>query len=925
MKELSEINKIIEELNRRHSDSILLGLGQLTKQQMNFLEKKTKLAIRTFQKSEIVNKDNSYCVSLYAVYFAKYIYNDNRFWENLSLYLGFDEEIVKAVFILAMKKTYETKSWPFYRSSRNEYVETIRMHSIVGNDHSGDNIVYAFYLVYLKDFQKNVTEDKLNLFFPFLDEVFKPLSILEDSNHSAVYNGVAYVRGLMPKSFARAYNVNNEAVKTIIKQFFSYFDKLHNKKYSNPKIDSDILNKLQKSFERNNNFNNDYTRVFVQKNTTIEKAKPVVEYHRKSTAVTIPSHFINFRAEERKSAEVIFYDRDKVIKKHALKIEDGAIGWHTDTFSQYLKSRLTQFRYEIRKLSTSEITYDSGELYYKSTIEKTEEINKKSAELPDVYKCLPNNIKTSVSLNNLRCGNVYSIKQVDGLAIKHAYVINDCGQSLFFMRDNTEITINEKTFVASDTKRTVTIKNSQTFDGVKLVNKKAEHTIFTGKDMLFSARLCSPYDLSDLAITINATEIDGMKLRSEFLKEILLEDQGVLKYYFNLTDYYLDGKNSIEISLKFGWYTLTLFKNDFYYYSEMPIQQETVEFDNKPFYYLTISPELSVASINDKEIVVENKALSYKLKLARQFNDNTRILKSNEVVDGTLLTMTDVIISDAEKRELIQTCYDKHYLIVEECTHDFYESKGTSVIIEEIKNQEKNFTRRLTENLEKVDLYFIELLSTELHLVLNGNIPDSFITKRYISPLLQSVNLDFLDRLTAKNIIKFLNVVNPQFDNTDIEIEYKVIEAKSKRKKEISSFINQLSARRRNVAYYLSTIAANTTLSRVETMSALKKLSANHSNKERKDYLESIDWFREFLYDNPLDLSLIQLETFIDMFLFYAHELDIPTIARKLNKIEHTAHSLSDDFDQNERSYIRNRLNEIAKLFEIEIIVKQLG
>lgn len=57
------------------------------------------------------------------------------------------------------------------------------------------------------------------------------------------------------------------------------------------------------------------------------------------------------------------------------------------------------------------------------------------------------------------------------------------------------------------------------------------------------------------------------------------------------------------------------------------------------------------------------------------------------------------------------------------------------------------------------------------------------------------------------------------------------------------------------------------------------------------------------------------------MFLFYTQEIDIPTIAKKLNKIEHSTHSLSDSFNYNERNYIRTRLNEIAKLFEIDIFV----
>lgn len=90
MNELSEIKKITEELKYNYSNSMLLGLGKVTEKQLNFLEKKTKSAIRSFQRTEFINRENSYIVSLYAVYFAKYIYDGNRFWENLSLNLRLD-------------------------------------------------------------------------------------------------------------------------------------------------------------------------------------------------------------------------------------------------------------------------------------------------------------------------------------------------------------------------------------------------------------------------------------------------------------------------------------------------------------------------------------------------------------------------------------------------------------------------------------------------------------------------------------------------------------------------------------------------------------------------------------------------------------------------------------------------------------------
>lgn len=86
-------------------------------------------------------------MSVFAVHYAKHIYYSGRYWEDLSTSLGFDKTFIREAFIAAMKYTYKKENWEFYKSTRNEYVETIRMHSIIGNDHTGDNIIYAFSLV----------------------------------------------------------------------------------------------------------------------------------------------------------------------------------------------------------------------------------------------------------------------------------------------------------------------------------------------------------------------------------------------------------------------------------------------------------------------------------------------------------------------------------------------------------------------------------------------------------------------------------------------------------------------------------------------------------------------------------------------------------------------------------------------------------
>lgn len=69
-----------------------------------------------------------------------------RFWVRRKIRAGF--------IIEAMKITCK-QMLGFYQATRNEYVETIRMHGVIGNDSSGDKIIYALYVMYLEDLKSN--------------------------------------------------------------------------------------------------------------------------------------------------------------------------------------------------------------------------------------------------------------------------------------------------------------------------------------------------------------------------------------------------------------------------------------------------------------------------------------------------------------------------------------------------------------------------------------------------------------------------------------------------------------------------------------------------------------------------------------------------------------------------------------------------
>ena len=215
MDTLTPIFDQIKKKEKRYSEKTLVGLIDVSADEYNSLEIKAKEIMAGYKYHPHIFQAQSDILSVYAILFDVHKYTGDRFWESIAMRFGFDEKYVRDVIIEAMKITYESRCWSFYQTTRNEYVETIRMHGVIGNDSSGDKIIYALYVMYLKDFEKEVTNEKLDFFFPYLRKIFKNHeNSADDIATNYDLNGVAYIRGQLPKSFMHAFLVNTSAVAT---------------------------------------------------------------------------------------------------------------------------------------------------------------------------------------------------------------------------------------------------------------------------------------------------------------------------------------------------------------------------------------------------------------------------------------------------------------------------------------------------------------------------------------------------------------------------------------------------------------------------------------------------------------------------------------------------------------------------------------
>ncbi|GEN50365.1 hypothetical protein [Alkalibacterium pelagium] len=922
MEELNIIKNEINKVKTHYSDSLLLGLVNLNTTQIDHLEKRAVTSLRSYSQKGLLRVEESYYLSLYAVHYAKHLYSSGRYWEDLSSTLGFDEGIIREAFITAMKYTYKKEKWAFYRTTRNEYVETIRMHSVIGNDHSGDNIIYGFYLVYLKDFETQVTKEKLDLFFPYLKEIFQPFESTDEGEYVNTYNGIAYVRGLMPKSFARAFNINDQAVGALIEQMFIYFDTLNNNTLLPASFDGYLKKKIEASMASNNNFINDYTKPLVKNRRKNQGITEVVTQSYKGTEINIPSHFIDFKSNERHKADVIFYDGEKVVKRLDLTIKDGAIGWRSEAATFRLRSPLTRFRYEIRKISSGEIVYDSGSKFYtKNRKVDANSIETVKEEVPVLHKILSNNKKEQKSLHHLKTGEIYSIKTQKNVKIVHAHTVQHNNETIFVMKDKTAILINEERYTARNNHLIVSVSNNEYLSTISLVDNNELKRVYSG-NLRFKVRLGVPYELSQLSVDINGEIIDGTELRRTVLKEVSLYNEGDFKFTFDFYDLFKTGKNTLKVFIGLNNLKLPIADIEFYYSNAVPFSYEWVTFNQDHYINLQSDAHLTINQTKDRQITVQTRdnSLIWALSSSNE-KEESKVIESNEFIHLPLVSVERGIVSQDDKKEVLQEVYDSSYLKTEDYIKELIGSIGINSFFHQIADDKEQMIKTLTNILMEVDGYFIKLIVSELHLILNNKVVEGYITERYILPLITSLNLRHLNNTYYKVFSQFLNQMKTDLYDTDLLITFKPKEGQIKLDKASKLIVNELSTHRRNRAFTLYKIAADTSMTRYKTINSVKDMYKKNPSRSYEEYIEIVEWYREFLVGNPIDITSVHTETFIDMLLFHIQQTDALPLAEYMNRLEASS-QLIDSEHGDIKKYVRTRLVDMAEVFNLEVTVR---
>lgn len=141
MDTLTPIFERIKRKETRYKEKTLVGLIDITPEEYALVEKQAEDIMVSYKNHPYLYHIQSDILSLYAILFDMYAYTGERFWESLAMRLGLDEKYVRDIIVEAMKISYENRCWSFYQTTRNEYVETIRMHGVIGNDSSGAKIV----------------------------------------------------------------------------------------------------------------------------------------------------------------------------------------------------------------------------------------------------------------------------------------------------------------------------------------------------------------------------------------------------------------------------------------------------------------------------------------------------------------------------------------------------------------------------------------------------------------------------------------------------------------------------------------------------------------------------------------------------------------------------------------------------------------
>ncbi|MDE1547826.1 hypothetical protein [Jeotgalibaca caeni] len=218
----------LERLRIRYPKKALVGTIDYSHNDYVQLRKRFDSIIVNRNSQNLSFSERAEAIALGCVLFAGIEHNDSQYWEVLANYFQKTVPQLREIIIPYLRHYFSVMGLPVYSRTRNEYVETIKMHAIIPNNKLG-SVVQAFYLMYIKDLRHDVSNEMVQELNRFLLELFQ--SNFEEEKVQDDFQGskMSEIRQLLPMSFQKAYITNPRAVSKIVHGFLRYFDSVYQK------------------------------------------------------------------------------------------------------------------------------------------------------------------------------------------------------------------------------------------------------------------------------------------------------------------------------------------------------------------------------------------------------------------------------------------------------------------------------------------------------------------------------------------------------------------------------------------------------------------------------------------------------------------------------------------------------------------------
>lgn len=936
----------IKKKEKKYNEKTLVGLIDIDTAEYDSMEKKAKGIMVDYNHQPRLYQAQSDILSIYAILFVMYQYTGDRFWESLAGRIGLDEKYVRDVMIEAMKTTYESRGWSFYQTTRNEYVETIRMHGIIGNDSSGDKIIYALYVIYLKDFEKDITKEKLDLFFPYLRKIFRKYEGSIDENATNYdLNGIAYIRGQIPKSFMHAFLVNPSAVATEMKHIFEYFESMESGKDEPVMINERFKNKINASMKRNHGFENEYTRAYIHKKPKPLQQKDKIEYLQRATRLHVPTYFIDFQPNEDQKVVLKVFNFQHLLKTVPMNIATGGIGWKSDPVDLTFAKQYKNVRYIIEKTNTKEVIYDSkDELFEASINEKKAPQPKQStpAEVKEkavaqletgVFTLQPNGERIKVSLNELKPGFIYEISPPNGFSVEEAdFKITK--ESLFVLTLNrTEINDGKMKYSIPKHKPLVIFSDNQYISGVDAVIEDKSYSILTGT-IRIGIVMSFPYSLNELQLQVNDQLYDGLSIRKQLLKEVKILDNGDFLYVVELSDSLKKRDiNVLQAFINIQDLQLKYVQQRFYYDPEWSFSHQQVQFNHKRYIQIDSVSELDTSrelvSIDNDRISVflnqQGKPLHIILNVGKVKEELKNL--SIQELEGAFLYDPEAkrTMAEGDKERILVQLQTDWSERINQFVGVLLKDTSADSFVYHLMSDYLSFRDTFAGCLLDVDDEFIDQILSGLSSALFGEATVDGKYKKYVKELISLLAAHQSEPTTQRHIATALRVYQipiedeKLYGNMNNVLHYRV-PASARRDELVSreNLLDEISPEDQKLSLSLYRLATNSTLNEFDTILAVKDIQTKYSDKDAMFYYELIIIFKIFISDKKLAKSTVDSNLFMAMFYQFAIEYNKETICEFMNELE--KHS-NKKLNEQENLQIRKWLIRLAKALNLNILI----